>query len=444
MVVMSCLYIASFKVAAVRAARPLRALRPLRLINKTPGLRKTISAVIKAMPDVASMVIVYLLLQLVFAVVLVTFFRGQYRSCQGDIFNDVISQDRAMMTTLQYPRPWLELTDFDKALFGPSSPAFQNCSVGCSIGSTSWPDVPCSPYEHKAITYMNAVEPTSRMVCELWGGSWEIYHNRVWDNVPQAIINLFQLSTLEGWTDNMWTCVDQRGIDMQPIHDYNVGWVYFWILAIAMGAFLGINLFVGAITKSFCRNYAEDGNMLMTDEQREWVTSTQLVLRVQLLPQMIRPAGLVSGLLFDFCQNVWFERVTIFILFGQCILLASESFGQSEAVTRSFRTANLIIAILFVVEAILKIMGYGPRQYFAYDRNKYDFVVVLLSIAGSVYSTLMNNALGGVLGNIVRIMRVFRLVRVLSVTMRELLATVVVALPAVFNVITLFILGKKH
>ena len=73
-------------------------------------------------------------------------------------------------------------------------------------------------------------------------GEWTAVTPLLYDNVAEAMLALFQLSTLEGWTDQMYACVDCNGIDMQPIINNNVMWIYFYIVFIMVGAFFVIPL----------------------------------------------------------------------------------------------------------------------------------------------------------------------------------------------------------
>jgi hypothetical protein len=62
-------------------------------------------------------------------------------------------------------------------------------------------------------------------ICQCWGGDWGKSSYQTFDNFPQALLALFQISTTDGWIDLMWAAVDTAGADMQPRRDNNQVWV---------------------------------------------------------------------------------------------------------------------------------------------------------------------------------------------------------------------------
>ncbi len=66
--------------------------------------------------------------------------------------------------------------------------------------------------------------------------------------------------------------------------------------------------------------------------------------------------------------------------------------GASKAVEISLSIANYIFTIVFLVEAILKVLAYG-WSYFQTDWNKFDFCVVVASLFDILLEILGN--LGG-------------------------------------------------
>jgi hypothetical protein len=71
------------------------------------------------------------------------------------------------------------------------------------------------------------------------------------DNLPQAISTLFQMSTTEGWIDVMNRGIDAVGADFQPIKEFNVYWSLFFMIFIFFGNFLILNLFTGVVCDTY-------------------------------------------------------------------------------------------------------------------------------------------------------------------------------------------------
>ena len=74
--------------------RTLRALRPLRAMAKMEGMKVVISALIGALPGIANVMAVCLIFWLIFAIIGVNFFMGQFQECvdsEGNRFHfDVV------------------------------------------------------------------------------------------------------------------------------------------------------------------------------------------------------------------------------------------------------------------------------------------------------------------------------------------------------------------
>ena len=62
----------------------------------------------------------------------------------------------------------------------------------------------------------------------------------------------------------MHSAIDQRGIDMQPVRDYDRLWAIYFVVFLILGAFFVLELFVGVIIENFSRLREMKGHGLMT------------------------------------------------------------------------------------------------------------------------------------------------------------------------------------
>lgn len=85
--------------------------------------------------------------------------------------------------------------------------------------------------------------------CLCFGGEW-VNKNLNYDNILIAIATLFSV-TLTGWTRRMFHIVDAVGIDMEPVQNANPNWEAFFIVFIVIFNFFLLDLFVGAVVKTF-------------------------------------------------------------------------------------------------------------------------------------------------------------------------------------------------
>lgn len=64
-----------------KAIRLLRILRPLRVISRNQGLKVAVQALLLAIPNIGNVLIISLLFFIIFAIICVNFFKGQFAYC---------------------------------------------------------------------------------------------------------------------------------------------------------------------------------------------------------------------------------------------------------------------------------------------------------------------------------------------------------------------------
>lgn len=82
------------------------------------------------------------------------------------------------------------------------------------------------------------------------GGQWANAQTN-FDNFFNAMSALFQMMTTEGWQNLMFQGIDATGIDMQPKKNTSVGMVIYFIGFMVVGSLFIINLFVGVVIDNF-------------------------------------------------------------------------------------------------------------------------------------------------------------------------------------------------
>ena len=96
------------------------------------------------------------------------------------------------------------------------------------------------------------------------GGSWVIRDGH-FDHVFRSILELFIMTTTEGWTMTMWAGVDATKLDYSPIRDYNPASIMFFTFFTVVGSLFVLNLFVGIVIGTFNKETERLGkNYLLT------------------------------------------------------------------------------------------------------------------------------------------------------------------------------------
>ncbi|XP_025779049.1 voltage-dependent T-type calcium channel subunit alpha-1H-like [Puma concolor] len=145
------------------------------------------------------------------------------------------------------------------------------------------------------------------------------------------------------------------------------------------------------------------------------------------------------------CTSHYLDLFITFIIGVNVITMSMEHYNQPKSLDEALKYCNYVFTIVFVFEAVLKLVAFGFRRFFKDRWNQLDLAIVLLSIMGITLEEIEMNAALPINPTIIRIMRVLRIARVLKLLkmatgMRALLDTVVQALPQVGNLGLLFML----
>ncbi len=133
-----------------------------------------------------------------------------------------------------------------------------------------------------------------------------------------------------------------------------------------------------------------------------------------------------------FTRWKWFERGIIFIIILNAAVLGIETypsmFDRYGSIMQGF---NQFVLVVFVVEAILKIIAVSPRidRYFCDGWNFFDFSIVVLSLIPQTgeYALITRT---------IRLLRVFRLITTMP-ELRLIVTTLLRSLPGLGNVVML-------
>jgi len=121
------------------------------------------------------------------------------------------------------------------------------------------------------------------------------------------------------------------------------------------------------------------------------------------------------------------------------LFLCIDYYGKSDELLKVLDTANLFFVIIFTVEMTLKITAYGFTYYWHVNWNKFDFIIVIMSLV-AVNETLMKSINFNVTA--LRIIRVSRLLRMVKTSqgLRSLLKTLYMSLSNILQTTSLLML----
>lgn len=434
---------------AIRSLRAFRILRPLRLLSSMPEMKVVIGTLFSCIRSALDMFIIAFFIFLVFAILMVTFFKGQLRRCTGAFADTVLANNSDYYTLLQHPKTWDLFSSAEKDMFGPNSlanlnndAAYYNACLG------KWPAQPCCmaantfTYDPSSISSGNGIVEsiTSRQLCECWGGSWTWYVNTAnFDNVGRAMISLFSVSTTEGFVTMAYALVDASGIDMEPIRDRQPFWLWVVMVFMILCCFLALNMFVGVIVNTYKRIArevrAEVLGKLAQDQVVNWSRKKQAFLFM-----LQRRREMLKGTFFNSVANApSYQAFNNICIFANAIVLAISYFGQPGVYNTVLDILNSVFALVFTIEAIV-LMNVQRLNYFRSFQNIFDFSIVILSNVGVIIMWISGSQTVIFVG-IGRLFRTLRLLRLMKAgSLDKFVKTLLRTLPELFNIAQLMFL----
>jgi len=135
-------------------------------------------------------------------------------------------------------------------------------------------------------------------------------------------------------------------------------------------------------------------------------------------------------------ENPFFEKAVIVLILVNTLFLAMEHYDAPPWFISMSDNANLFFTIVFAVEMILKLIGFGCKKYVSDKFNIFDAIIVIMSYV-ELFMPGEDSSLS--------VLRAFRLLRIFKIikswkSLRILLSTVLDSLQAITNLGVLIIL----
>eukprot|EP00002_Diphylleia_rotans_P008552 TRINITY_DN1844_c0_g1_i3.p1 TRINITY_DN1844_c0_g1~~TRINITY_DN1844_c0_g1_i3.p1 ORF type:complete len:1384 (+),score=276.21 TRINITY_DN1844_c0_g1_i3:89-4240(+) len=260
--------------------------------------------------------------------------------------------------------------------------------------------------------------------------------NPNFDSIISAFVSLFEIATMEGWTDVMYRAVDSAGVDKQPIKNNRIYMTVYFLVFIIVGAFFVVNLFVGIVIDNYARVKADlSGVGLMNKRQLEWIQTQRRIIKARPIPKIVEPTVKWRKLAFQLIMTWQFELFIGLMIFINIGMKLFDHHNQSEEYTDKTDKVDIFFTVLFLVEALIRISALSLKGYLSDRWNMLDAVIVLFSFIG----LFLNFSSGVIIARIFRVTRLLRLVR-RARGLKVLLATLVKALPSLYNTASLMFL----
>ncbi|XP_056245271.1 sodium channel, voltage-gated, type I-like, alpha [Seriola aureovittata] len=361
---------------AIKSLRTLRALRPLRALSRFEGMRVVVNALLGAIPSIFNVLLVCLIFWLIFSIMGVNLFAGKYNYCVNS------TTDRRFL-----------------------------------------------PSEVKNKTECDALGNESR---------WKNVKIN-FDNVGVGYLALLQVATFKGWMDIMYAAVDSQSKPQeQPEYEINLKMYAYFVVFIIFGAFFTLNLFIGVIIDNFNQQKKKFGgqDIFMTEEQKKYYNAMKKLGSKKPQKPIPRPSNKIQGYIFDFTTKQAFDIVIMVLIWLNMVTMMVETADQSKEKDKILYVINVVFICMFTGECLLKMISLR-QYYFTNGWNIFDFIIVILSIAGMFLSDLIERYfVSPTLFRVIRLARIGRVLRLIKSAkgIRTLLFALMMSLPALFNI----------
>jgi len=265
------------------------------------------------------------------------------------------------------------------------------------------------------------------------------------DNLGQALLALFVLSSRDGWVQIMYNGIDAVDIDMQPIRNHNEAKLIYFISFLLLVGFFVLNMFVGVVVENFHKCRAEQ------EREEKARRTAKRAKKIERKRRRMREVPYYAHFspwrrrLHDICNSKYFDLIIAAVIGLNVVTMSLEFYLMPPIFDLALDYCNYVFTTVFIFESISKIIALGPLRYFRDKWNQLDTMIVVLSIAGIVMEKMKSGHILPINPTLIRVMRVMRIARVLKLLkmakgIRALLDTVIQALPQVGNLGLLFFL----
>ena len=361
--------------------RTVRILRPLRTITGVKGMRQLVVTLLRSLPMLFDVLILVFFAFFIFGIIGVQLF---------------MSKTSQRCAILGNPAAGCESCGLQDAA------GYTGCDTSCVIpAAPTWVyqggedgDVLCSGPRWNS--YPDRGDPGGGNACP--AGQYCVDQRKQdlpnfgfsnFDNIAWAWLTIFQCISMEGWTNIMYMVMDTTS---------TWTWPYFVVL-IVFGSFFAVNLAL-AVLYVYFTGAGEEGRD--NDEEKE------LPIPTQEGEVAVTHRNALQKMCFKIASSQRFEQVTIGLIILNTAVMASDHNRMPRMQEQANEYVNYFLFAYFVVEMIIKLIGFGPRGYAKDQMNLFDGFVVLMScvevVVGFISSDNGNNYLS--------VLRTFRLLRV--------------------------------
>jgi hypothetical protein len=257
-------------------------------------------------------------------------------------------------------------------------------------------------------------------------------------NIVTSFITSYVLSTMEGWPDIMYS---------YTIYENYYG-VYF-IISNLVVAYFFLNLFTGIMFRYFNDAFKREQKIAEDDKKapKYYDFLTQICgAETHYIVWKKPPKDSYSYTLREIADSNYLDNFIMVVIFLNMVFMALNFEGSSAGFNLFLSIVNYVFTGIFILECIIKLLGYGFKPYFHSGWNRFDFFVVIASIVDLTVANVEGFDASFLKSfQIMRVLRVLRITRVLRLIkslkgLEKLIQTLSWSLTALANVLLLMLI----
>lgn len=374
---------------ALKALRTVRVLRPLRTVTRVRGMRVVVQALLQSVPEMASVLAILLFIFVFFGIFGVQLFAGalRWRCVPEDVLVEPCARNRSIAAGYCFPSAFsdaclgrLKAGDDDAPclpLWASSDMLGDSDAITCDGGS---PDATTNCVNGGVCTYFSS-NPNNNITS--------------FDTFPASFVTIFYSMTLEGWVDTMYML-------LKAVPDVSFIVVLFFLALVLFGAIFVFNLLLAVVFDNFSSINEQSINEAAAEAEAQAkagdpvddsLTSPTRVLTRALTRSLSKDtegsatdANDARSLLTKRLESHQFELIIVAAILCNTIMMSLDwsppPFGFEVETMQSLQdVTSAIFGFIFVFEMLVKMFAYGVLGYFAIAMNRFDFVIVVSSLA---------------------------------------------------------------
>ena len=375
--------------------RLVRVFRPLKSLSKNSELRKVVTVIISSAPHLGNVVIVACFAFLFFSIAGLQFFSGPEMHTRCRLTPFPVKTDWTIGSPYQNHRCLLA-DNIDLAEQFPKMKKSES-PWATPVSDCFWPVDPTNVHVCSFTSSgLNVCHHGTNLIPEsewTWCGSnydgfgnprfvnWKLMDAPVYakafrwghinfDNVFMAFLVIFEVVTLNHWTEIMYMFQDTFG---GPV-------ALYFIVVDLVGTFVIMNLLLTSIKNTvdlYKASIRNSNGSTGADDNREEVTETnsasaEKTSNINLLDWNVKILNVVV-------DHSMFKRARV-LLISICTLMLTINYNATNSnFSDVLERAYFIFAIIFMGEMLLTMTGQGLRSYFSSALSIVDFVVISLT-----------------------------------------------------------------